>query len=290
MRVRPRFVALQGALFAVLVAGPLAVRDGGQVGHGRRRRCVARACARTPALCATRPCGRHGRRARHCRAVAVRGRDERHAGRGAARSSRPPRRRRCRLGRGRRPTTCNISWTLSVRASTTRTSVSRWSSIAASDMELDVRMPKTVSVMYGGHPTAFVTTAATWSQALAGVGLPLGSTAELSVDPTSAPMDGRRWTSTSPAPGPSPRTSRSRSRQSPRPRRRWTWDQQGGLGRPSGQVPGGLALTLRDGAVSSVCWSPAGSSPPRRRGWSRRGPGARRHDPPPATRQRAWTA
>jgi len=71
-------------------------------------------------------------------------------------------------------------------------SVSRYSRIPSSGMVVDVRMPKTVSVVYGGHPTSFVTTAATWSQALTGVGLPVGSTAELSVDPGSAPLDGQR--------------------------------------------------------------------------------------------------
>ena len=100
MRVRPRFVALQGALFAVLVAGPLAYVTAGKsvtvdvdgASHGAR---TYASTVRRRAVAA----GRHGRRARHCRTVVVRAGDERHAGRGAAWTSRPPRRRRSGLGR-----------------------------------------------------------------------------------------------------------------------------------------------------------------------------------------------
>jgi uncharacterized protein YabE (DUF348 family) len=70
--------------------------------------------------------------------------------------------------------------------------VSRSARISASGLVLDVRMAKTVSVVYGGHRADFVTTAATWADALSGVGLPLTSTADLSVAPDSAPVEGEQ--------------------------------------------------------------------------------------------------
>lgn len=70
-------------------------------------------------------------------------------------------------------------------------SVSRSARIPSSGLTVDVRLPKTVSVIYGGSPAVLVTTAPTWTAALAGAGLPLGAGAVLSVPPGSAPLDGQ---------------------------------------------------------------------------------------------------
>ena len=194
MRVRPRFVALQGALFAVLVAGPLAYVTAGKsvtvdvdgASHGAR---TYASTVRDALSQQGVTVGAHDTVAPSLSAPVTNG-------------------MQVEVLRGHLvhlvvDGVASDVWTtaddvqhlvdsLGARFDDAYLSVSRWSAIASSEMELDVRMPKTVSVVYGGHPTAFTTTAATWSQALSGVGLPLGSTAELSVEPASAPMDGQQ--------------------------------------------------------------------------------------------------
>jgi uncharacterized protein YabE (DUF348 family) len=71
-------------------------------------------------------------------------------------------------------------------------SVSRLARIPLSGLVLDVRMAKTVTVVYGGHLGVIVTTAATWGAAMAQAGLSVGSTAQLSVPSASAPAEGQR--------------------------------------------------------------------------------------------------
>jgi uncharacterized protein YabE (DUF348 family) len=70
-------------------------------------------------------------------------------------------------------------------------SVSRSARIPLSGLVVEVRMPKTVTVDYGGHGSVIVTTAATWAAAMQQAGLSLGTTAQLSVPPTSAPVAGQ---------------------------------------------------------------------------------------------------
>ena len=71
-------------------------------------------------------------------------------------------------------------------------SVSRFARIPRRGMSMQVRLPKTVTVVYGGNPAVLVTTAATWSDVLAQAGLPFGPNAVLSVPSTSAPFSGQQ--------------------------------------------------------------------------------------------------
>lgn len=80
---------------------------------------------------------------------------------------------------------------LGARFSQAYFSVSRYARIPIRGLSLVVRMPKTVTVVYGGNPAVLVTTAATWGDALAQAGLPVGPDAILSVSSMSAPMSGQ---------------------------------------------------------------------------------------------------
>jgi resuscitation-promoting factor RpfB len=70
-------------------------------------------------------------------------------------------------------------------------SVSRFAPIPLRGLSVDVRLPKSVTVVYGGSPAVLVTTAVSWSAALAQAGLPFGPNAVLSVPATSAPLPGQ---------------------------------------------------------------------------------------------------
>jgi len=192
VRARPRFVALQGALLAVLVAGPLAYVTAGKsvtvrvdgATHGMRTYATTVAAALSqqgidvgahdtvaPAPSTPLTDG--------MQVAVVRGHLVHVVVDGVSRDV---------------WTTADdvqqLAQSFGARYDDAFFSVSRAARIPASGLVLDVRMPKTVSIVYGGHPAVFVTTAATWADALAGVGLPLSSTADLSVAPGSAPVDG----------------------------------------------------------------------------------------------------
>lgn len=194
MRARPRFVALQGALLAVLVAGPLAYVSAGKsvslrvdgATHDVRTYATTVASALSqqgisvgvhdtvaPSLSTPLADG--------MQVAVLRGHLVRLVVDGVARDV---------------WTTAGDVQTLAAsfgeRYAHAYFSVSRWSRIPASGFVVDVRMPKTVTVVYGGHPAVIVTTAATWAQVLAQAGLPLGATADLSVAPDSAPVSGER--------------------------------------------------------------------------------------------------
>jgi uncharacterized protein YabE (DUF348 family) len=194
VRARPRFVALQGALFAVLVAGPLAYVTAGK--SVTLDVDGARQSARTYASTVGDVLAQQGI------TVGV------HDTVSPSLSTSLSNGMQVAVLRGHLVHLVvdgvpSDVWTTAddleqlvdsfgARYSNAYLSVSRFSRIPSSGMVVDVRMPKTVFVVYGGHPASFVTTAATWAQALAGVGLPVGSTAELSVDPGSAPVEGQR--------------------------------------------------------------------------------------------------
>jgi resuscitation-promoting factor RpfB len=194
VRARPRFVALQGALFAVLVAGPLAYVTAGKsvtvdvdgashgvrtyagtVGDALSQQGITVGAHDTVSPATSTPV------TNGLQVVVLRGHLVHLVVDGVPSDV---------------WTTADdvqeLTSSFGERYDDAYLSVSRWSRIPESGLVVDVRMPKTVSVVYGGHPTSFVTTAATWADALAGVGLPLGATADLSVPPESAPVQGQR--------------------------------------------------------------------------------------------------
>ncbi len=196
MRARPRFVALQGALLAVLVAGPLAYVTAGKsvtlsvdgashdvrtyastVGGALSQQGIDVGAHDTVAPSLSSPL------TDGMQVAVLRGRLVQLQVDGVAREV---------------WTTADdvqqLATSLGSRYDAAYFSVSRGARIPMSGLVVDVRMPKTVTVVYGGHSASFVTTAATWSAALTGIGLPLGSTADLSVAPDAAPADGESVT------------------------------------------------------------------------------------------------
>ena len=196
MRVRPRSVALHGALFAVLVVGPLAYVTAGKavtvqvdgstrnvrtyastVGSVLEQQGIAVGAHDTVAPSTSAPL------ADGMRVDVLRGRPVQLVVDGVAHQL---------------WTTAGsvdqLAKALGDRFAQAYLSVSRSARIPLSGLVLDVRMPKSVTVVYGGHPTVLVTTAATWADAMAQAGLSLGSTAELSVPATSPPVEGQHVT------------------------------------------------------------------------------------------------
>jgi len=193
VRARPRFVALQGALLAVLVAGPLAYVTAGKSVTVRVDGAAhdVRTYASTVAAALTQQgisVGAHDAVAPSLstpltdgmQVAVLRGRLVHLEVDGVVRDV---------------WTTAGdvqqLARSLGARYDDAYFSVSRSTRIPTDGIVVDVRMPKTVSVVYGGHAASFVTTAATWAAALAGLGLPLGASADLSVAPDSAPADGQ---------------------------------------------------------------------------------------------------
>jgi resuscitation-promoting factor RpfB len=192
VRARPRFVALQGALLAVLVAGPLAYVSAGKSVTVRVDG-SARA-VRTYATTVGDALSQQGVRVGAHDTVAP------------SESTALADGMQVSVQRGHLvhlvvDGVAQDVWTTATdmqqlagsfggRFADAYLSVSR-SARVTSGLAVVVRMPKTVSVMYGGQPTGFVTTAPTWAQALADVGLPLGDTADLSVAPESPPEQGQ---------------------------------------------------------------------------------------------------
>jgi uncharacterized protein YabE (DUF348 family) len=194
VRARPRAVALHGALLVVLVAGPLAYVTAGksvtvQVDASTHDVRTYASTVRSvleqqhisvgahdvvaPALSAQLSDG--------MRVAVLRGRQVRLVVDGLARE----------VWTTTRDVTAFVS-SLGARYSGAYLSVSRSARIPLSGLAFDVRMPKSVTVVYGGHPAVIVTTAATWADAMTEAGLGLGSTAELSVPAESAPLDGEQ--------------------------------------------------------------------------------------------------
>jgi resuscitation-promoting factor RpfB len=195
VRARPRFVAMQGALFAVLVAGPLAYVSAGKSVTVRVDGSAH--AVRTYASTVGDALSQQGIRVGMHDVVAPSLSTPLSGGMQVSVL-------RARLVHLDVDGVEQDVWTTAGDVQTLAASfgdrfehaylsVSRSARIS-SGLALDVRTPKVVSVVYGGHPTAFVTTAATWAQAFADVGLPLGSTADLSVAPQSAPLQGERVT------------------------------------------------------------------------------------------------
>ena len=196
MRARPRSVALHGALFAVLVVGPLAYVTAGKsvtvrVDGGTRD-------VRTYASTVGSVLEQQG--------IAIGAHDTVAPSLSAALSDGM----RVAVLRGR-PVHLVVDgvvhdiWTTAGsveqlaasfgdRFASAYLSVSRSARIPLSGLDLDVRTPKSVSVTYGGRSAVIVTTAATWADAMAQAGLRLGSTAQLSVPGTSVPVQGQHVT------------------------------------------------------------------------------------------------
>ncbi len=196
MRVRPRSVALHGALLAVLVVGPLAYVSAGKSvtlqvdGSTRDVRTYASTVASALAQQGI-DVGAHDTVAPSpsapladgMRVAVLRGRPVHLVVDGVPR----------------------VVWTtagsveqladeLGGRFAEAYLSVSRATRIPLSGLDLDVRMPRSVTVVYGGHTAVLVTTAATWADAMTQAGLTLGSTAQLSVPADSPPVDGQQVT------------------------------------------------------------------------------------------------
>jgi uncharacterized protein YabE (DUF348 family) len=89
-------------------------------------------------------------------------------------------------------TVAELTAQLGARYQSAYLSASRSSRIPVDGLRVDVRLPKTVRIDLGGSPAVLVTSAATWREALADAGWALGPLDVLSVDGSSAPVDGQQ--------------------------------------------------------------------------------------------------